>query len=56
MIYQSFILDRSIALCLKILNSAIIMGLYYGFLTTFFIEPSYLFLINELELPSKTLL
>jgi len=24
MIYQSFILDRSVALCLKILNSAIV--------------------------------
>lgn len=46
MIYQSFILDRLVALCLKILNSAIVMGLYYGFLTTFSIGPSYLFLIR----------
>lgn len=46
MIYQSFILDRLVVLCLKILNSAIVMGLYYGFLTTFSIGPSYLFLIR----------
>lgn len=46
MIYQSFILDRLVALWLKILNSAIVIGLYYGFLTTFSIGPSYLFLIR----------
>ena len=46
MIYQLFILDRLVGLWLKILNSAIVMGLYYGFLTTFSIGPSYLFLIR----------
>nr|YP_010010877.1 hypothetical chloroplast RF19 [Medicago archiducis-nicolai]QOI00498.1 hypothetical chloroplast RF19 [Medicago archiducis-nicolai] len=46
MITQSFILDRLVALFLKILNSAIVMGLYFGFLTTFSIGPSYLFLIR----------
>nr|YP_010566049.1 hypothetical protein RF1 [Medicago rugosa]UZC30759.1 hypothetical protein RF1 [Medicago rugosa] len=42
MIFQSFILNRLVAL----LNSAIVIGLYYGFLTTFSIGPSYLFLIR----------
>jgi len=46
MIYQLFIRDRLVALCLKILNSVIVTGLYYGFLTTFSIGPSYLFLIR----------
>ncbi|RHN58275.1 putative protein TIC214 [Medicago truncatula] len=46
MIYQLLILDRLVGLWLKILNSAIVMGLYYGFLTTFSIGPSYLFLIR----------
>nr|YP_009657396.1 hypothetical chloroplast RF1 [Medicago monspeliaca]QCO74373.1 hypothetical chloroplast RF1 [Medicago monspeliaca] len=46
MIYEMFLVDRLVALCLKILNSAIVIGLYYGFLTTFSIGPSYLFLIR----------
>nr|YP_010565973.1 hypothetical protein RF1 [Medicago murex]UZC30607.1 hypothetical protein RF1 [Medicago murex]UZC30683.1 hypothetical protein RF1 [Medicago murex] len=46
MIYQLFIRDRLVALWLKLLNSAIVTGLFYGFLTTFSIGPSYLFLIR----------
>nr|YP_010173545.1 hypothetical chloroplast RF1 [Medicago coronata]QSJ48724.1 hypothetical chloroplast RF1 [Medicago coronata] len=46
MIYQSFLRDRLVALCLKILNSTMIPGVGCGFLTTFSIAPSYLFLIR----------
>nr|AGW45946.1 hypothetical chloroplast RF19 [Lens culinaris] len=35
-----------VGFCIKILNSAIVIGFYYGFLTTFSIGPSYLFLIR----------
>jgi len=33
-------------LCMKITNSVVVVGLYYGFLTTFSIGPSYLFLLR----------
>nr|YP_009758364.1 hypothetical chloroplast RF19 [Vavilovia formosa]QIN90170.1 hypothetical chloroplast RF19 [Vavilovia formosa] len=33
-------------ICLKVLNSALGIGLYYGFLTSFSIGPSYIFLIR----------
>nr|QWY86746.1 hypothetical chloroplast RF1 [Prioria oxyphylla] len=46
MIFQSFILDNLVALCMKIMNSVVVVGLYYGFLTTFSIGPSYLFLLR----------
>nr|YP_010697973.1 hypothetical protein RF1 [Saraca dives]WCF76934.1 hypothetical protein RF1 [Saraca dives] len=46
MIFQSFILDNLVALCMKIMNSVVVVGLYYGFLTTFSIGPSYLFLLG----------
>nr|YP_010514527.1 hypothetical protein Ycf1 [Coursetia rostrata]UXL86180.1 hypothetical protein Ycf1 [Coursetia rostrata] len=46
MIFQSFILDNLVSLCLKIIHSVIVVGLYYGFLTTFSIGPSYLFLLR----------
>ncbi|KAL5067289.1 hypothetical protein RYX36_018176 [Vicia faba] len=35
-----------IGFCVKILNSAVVIGFYYGFLTTFSIGPSYLFLLR----------
>nr|YP_009141391.1 hypothetical chloroplast RF19 [Lathyrus odoratus]AIL55917.1 hypothetical chloroplast RF19 [Lathyrus odoratus] len=35
-----------VGFCLKILNSTIVIGLYYGFLSTISIGPSYLFLIR----------
>lgn len=44
MIFQSFLLGNLVSLCMKIINSAVVVGLYYGFLTTFSIGPSSLFL------------
>nr|YP_010353150.1 hypothetical chloroplast RF19 [Wisteriopsis reticulata]QJQ79715.1 hypothetical chloroplast RF19 [Wisteriopsis reticulata]UFR83035.1 Ycf1 protein [Wisteriopsis reticulata]UOF70695.1 hypothetical chloroplast RF19 [Wisteriopsis reticulata] len=46
MIFQSFLLDNLVSLCLKIMNSVVVVGLYYGFLTTFSIGPSYVFLLR----------
>nr|UXG56719.1 Ycf1 [Toona sinensis] len=46
MIFQSFILGNLVSLCMKIINSIVVVGLYYGFLTTFSIGPSYLFLLR----------
>nr|YP_009582218.1 hypothetical chloroplast RF19 [Bixa orellana]QBK83753.1 hypothetical chloroplast RF19 [Bixa orellana] len=46
MILKSFIPGNPISLCMKIINSVVVVGLYYGFLTTFSIGPSYLFLFR----------
>nr|QXM16013.1 hypothetical chloroplast RF19 [Celtis koraiensis]QXM16099.1 hypothetical chloroplast RF19 [Celtis sinensis] len=46
MIFQSFLLGNLVSLCMKIINSVLVVGLYYGFLTTFSIGPSYLFLLR----------
>ena len=46
MILKSFILENLVSLCIKIINSVVVVGLYYGFLTTFSIGPSYLFLLR----------
>nr|YP_009750832.1 hypothetical protein RF1 [Casimiroa edulis]QIJ98195.1 hypothetical protein RF1 [Casimiroa edulis] len=46
MIFQSFILGNLVSLCMKIINSVVVVGLYYGFMTTFSIGPSYLFLLR----------
>lgn len=46
MIFKSFILGNLVSLCMKIINSVVVVGLYYGFLTTFSIGPSYLFLLR----------
>ncbi|KAG6633506.1 hypothetical protein I3843_12G052000 [Carya illinoinensis] len=46
MIFRYFILDNLISLCMKIINSVIMVELYYRFLTTFFTGPSYLFLLR----------
>ncbi|TXG63975.1 hypothetical protein EZV62_010969 [Acer yangbiense] len=35
-----------VSLCMKIINSVVVVGLYYGFLTTFSIGPSYLLLLR----------
>ena len=40
MIFQSFILGNLVSLCMKIINSVVVVGLYYGFLATFSIGPS----------------
>nr|YP_009499192.1 hypothetical chloroplast RF1 [Dendrobium shixingense]BBC18725.1 hypothetical chloroplast RF1 [Dendrobium shixingense]BBC19874.1 hypothetical chloroplast RF1 [Dendrobium shixingense]BBC19946.1 hypothetical chloroplast RF1 [Dendrobium shixingense] len=46
MIFKSFLLGNPLSLCMKIINSVVVVGLYYGFLTTFSIGPSYLFLLR----------
>ncbi|GFP98597.1 protein tic 214 [Phtheirospermum japonicum] len=46
MIFQSFLLGNLVSLCINIINSVIVVGLYYGFLNTFSIGPSYLFLLR----------
>nr|QID91461.1 hypothetical chloroplast RF19 [Cercidiphyllum japonicum] len=46
MIFKSFLLGNLVSLCMKIINSVVVVGLYYGFMTTFSIGPSYLFLLR----------
>nr|YP_010314880.1 hypothetical protein RF1 [Cissus antarctica]UNA64445.1 hypothetical protein RF1 [Cissus antarctica] len=46
MILKSFLLGNLVSVCMKIINSVVVVGLYYGFLTTFSIGPSYLFLLR----------
>nr|YP_010998595.1 Ycf1 protein [Specklinia grobyi]WPM86754.1 Ycf1 protein [Specklinia grobyi] len=46
MILKSFLLGNPLSLCMKIINSVVVVGLYYGFMTTFSIGPSYLFLLR----------
>nr|AKF01120.1 hypothetical chloroplast RF19 [Bactris major] len=46
MILKSFLLGNLLSLCMKIINSVVVGGLYYGFLTTFSIGPSSLFLLR----------
>ncbi|XP_039161734.1 LOW QUALITY PROTEIN: uncharacterized mitochondrial protein AtMg00370-like [Eucalyptus grandis] len=46
MILKSFLLGNPVSLCMNIINSIVMVGLYYGFLTTFSIGPSYLFLLR----------
>nr|YP_010760616.1 hypothetical chloroplast RF1 [Entada phaseoloides]WEY34932.1 hypothetical chloroplast RF1 [Entada phaseoloides] len=46
MILKSFLLDNLVSLCMKIINSVVVVGLHYGFMTTFSIGPSYLFLLR----------
>nr|YP_010280488.1 hypothetical chloroplast RF1 [Patrinia monandra]YP_010280500.1 hypothetical chloroplast RF1 [Patrinia monandra]UKG23320.1 hypothetical chloroplast RF1 [Patrinia monandra]UKG23332.1 hypothetical chloroplast RF1 [Patrinia monandra] len=46
MILKYFRLPTLVALGMKIINSAVVVGLYYGFLTTLSIGPSYLFLLR----------
>nr|YP_009046865.1 hypothetical chloroplast RF19 [Trifolium subterraneum]AID67350.1 hypothetical chloroplast RF19 [Trifolium subterraneum] len=43
---QLFVLNSFVVLWLKIVNSAVVIGLYYGFLSSLSIGPSYLFLIR----------
>uniref|UniRef100_A0A251SV90 Protein TIC 214 n=1 Tax=Helianthus annuus TaxID=4232 RepID=A0A251SV90_HELAN len=38
--FESFLLGNLVSLCMKIINSVVVVGLYYGFLTTFSIGPS----------------
>nr|AEX93995.1 hypothetical chloroplast RF19 [Echeandia sp. Steele 1101]APO11859.1 hypothetical chloroplast RF19 [Echeandia sp. Steele 1101] len=52
MILKSFLLGN--LLCMKIINSVVVVGLYYGFLTTFSIGPSYLLLLRARVLEEGT--
>nr|YP_008578231.1 hypothetical chloroplast RF1 [Stockwellia quadrifida]AGC59640.1 hypothetical chloroplast RF1 [Stockwellia quadrifida] len=54
MILKSFLLGNPVSLCMKIINSVVMVGLYYGFLTTFSIGPSYLFLLRARVLEEGT--
>nr|YP_009092727.1 hypothetical protein ycf1 [Eustrephus latifolius]YP_009092739.1 hypothetical protein ycf1 [Eustrephus latifolius]AIR12578.1 hypothetical protein ycf1 [Eustrephus latifolius]AIR12579.1 hypothetical protein ycf1 [Eustrephus latifolius] len=45
MILESLLLSSN--LCMKITNSVVVVGLYYGFLSTFSIGPSYFFLVRS---------
>nr|YP_010707930.1 hypothetical chloroplast RF19 [Helicanthes elasticus]WCQ87221.1 hypothetical chloroplast RF19 [Helicanthes elasticus] len=53
MILKSFLLGNLVSLCMKIINSVVVVGLYYGFLTTFSIGPSYLFLLRALVMEER---
>nr|QTI91351.1 hypothetical chloroplast RF1 [Ferocactus latispinus] len=46
MILQSFKLGNLASLYMRIINSVVVIGLYYGFITTFSIGPSYLLLVQ----------
>nr|QQO99479.1 hypothetical chloroplast RF1 [Lonicera angustifolia var. myrtillus] len=48
MTLQFFQLANLVSLCMKIINSAVVVGFYCGFLTTFSIGSSYLFLLRAL--------
>ena len=55
MTYQSFRLGNLVvSLCMKIINSVVVVGLYYGFLTTFSIGTSYLLLLRALVMEEGT--
>nr|AGE93256.1 hypothetical chloroplast RF19 [Calectasia narragara] len=54
MILKSFLLGNLLSLCMKIINSVVVVGLYYGFMTTFSIGPSYLFLLRALLMEEGT--
>nr|YP_010450349.1 hypothetical chloroplast RF1 [Epimedium franchetii]YP_010450432.1 hypothetical chloroplast RF1 [Epimedium stellulatum x Epimedium franchetii]UTU99874.1 hypothetical chloroplast RF1 [Epimedium franchetii]UTU99957.1 hypothetical chloroplast RF1 [Epimedium stellulatum x Epimedium franchetii]UTV00041.1 hypothetical chloroplast RF1 [Epimedium stellulatum] len=46
MIFHPFRIGNILSLCMKIINSVVVVGLYYGFLTIFSIGPSYLLLLQ----------
>nr|WRW11285.1 Ycf1 protein [Kostermansia malayana] len=46
MIFNSFIPSNLISLFMRIINSILVVGLYYGFLTTLSIGPSYILLVQ----------
>nr|YP_010882384.1 hypothetical chloroplast RF1 [Lonicera tatarinowii]WID87383.1 hypothetical chloroplast RF1 [Lonicera tatarinowii] len=46
MTLQFFQLANLVSFCMRIINSAVVVGFYYGFLTTFSIGSSYLFLLR----------
>nr|BEG71869.1 hypothetical chloroplast RF19 [Astragalus iranicus] len=46
--------QQLVSLCLKIMNSVVLVGFYYGFLATLSIGPSYLFLIRARVMEEET--
>nr|YP_009661692.1 hypothetical chloroplast RF19 [Amphilophium pilosum]YP_009661705.1 hypothetical chloroplast RF19 [Amphilophium pilosum]QCT82885.1 hypothetical chloroplast RF19 [Amphilophium pilosum]QCT82886.1 hypothetical chloroplast RF19 [Amphilophium pilosum] len=55
MIFPSCLLgNQVVSLCMKIINSVVVVGLYYGFLTTFSIGHSYLLLLRVQLIEKKT--
>nr|YP_010875024.1 hypothetical protein RF1 [Lindernia ruellioides]WGV43146.1 hypothetical protein RF1 [Lindernia ruellioides] len=54
MIFQPFQLGNLISLFMKITNSVVVVGFYYGCLTTFSIGPSYLFLLRTQSMDGGT--
>nr|YP_009634430.1 Ycf1 protein [Jasminum polyanthum]YP_009634442.1 Ycf1 protein [Jasminum polyanthum]QBS49383.1 Ycf1 protein [Jasminum polyanthum]QBS49384.1 Ycf1 protein [Jasminum polyanthum] len=46
MLFPLFLRSNLVSLCIQIVNSVVVVGLYYGFLTTFSIGLSYLFLLR----------
>nr|YP_001430153.1 ycf1 protein [Cuscuta reflexa]A7M9B2.1 RecName: Full=Protein TIC 214; AltName: Full=Translocon at the inner envelope membrane of chloroplasts 214; Short=AtTIC214 [Cuscuta reflexa]CAM98440.1 ycf1 protein [Cuscuta reflexa] len=48
------IVNNMYNLCPKIINSVIVVGLYYGFMTALSIKPSHIFLIRALLLEKET--
>jgi hypothetical protein len=46
MIFKSFLLN-SISFSMRIINLVFVVGLYHGFLTTFSIDPSYIFFLQS---------
>nr|WFG52100.1 hypothetical chloroplast RF1 [Astragalus melilotoides] len=46
--------QQLVSLCLKIMNSVVVVGFYYGFLSTLSIGPSYLFLIRAWVMEEET--
>ena len=55
MILKSFLLGNLLSLCMKIIDSVVVGGLYYGFLTTFSIGPSSLFLLRARVMEEGTI-
>nr|YP_011014266.1 Ycf1 protein [Arenaria przewalskii]WQA10672.1 Ycf1 protein [Arenaria przewalskii] len=54
MISQSVVLVNLVSLGMKMFNSVVVVGLFYGFLTTFSTGPSYLFLLRALVIDEGT--
>nr|AUT82850.1 Ycf1 [Ranunculus flammula] len=46
LLIEFFFKTNLVSSCMKIINSVVVVGLYYGFLTTFSIGPSYFFLLR----------
>ncbi|MCL7043047.1 hypothetical protein MKW94_027601 [Papaver nudicaule] len=47
MIFKSFLLGNLLSLCMKIIDSVVVVRLYYGFMATFSKGPSYLFFLRD---------